>query len=80
VQEQIAVLLAANEGVFDRVPLSQVGAAERAVRRAAVREVEELAERIRAGEAISEEDREAMLSLANAAVAALPVDEDAGND
>jgi F-type H+-transporting ATPase subunit alpha len=67
VDEQIAVLLAASENVFDALPVEQVAEAERAVR-AALRSHDDLAGRIGVGEKLSEDDRRAMVDLARASL------------
>ncbi|MGI9336503.1 MAG: F0F1 ATP synthase subunit alpha, partial [Gammaproteobacteria bacterium] len=58
VAEQIAVLRAVNEGLFDRIDLAAVADAERLVRRAAIHDAPELAERIEAGERFGEQEWE----------------------
>jgi F-type H+/Na+-transporting ATPase subunit alpha len=70
VSEQIAVLLAVSEGVFDGVPLETVGRAERAVRKAVAAQAHQAAGRVEAGQALSDEDRQAILGPAREAVAA----------
>ena len=54
--EQIAALVAVNEGVFDDLPLGQVAAAEKDVRRVVVERHTDLCSRIAAGETMSAED------------------------
>lgn len=68
VEEQIAVLLAATEGVFDEVAPEQVAEAERAVRTAVREEVPSVAEQIREGEELDDEARSRLLDLARTAV------------
>ena len=68
VAEQIAVLLAVSSGLFDEVELGEIAAAERAVREAVMDKLTNVAMRIADGEALSEEDREAMISLSRAVV------------
>jgi F-type H+-transporting ATPase subunit alpha len=67
--EQLAVLLAAGEGVLDEAPVEQVGATEAALRRAVRREHSELCARLERGEVLSDGDRETLLTLARRAVA-----------
>ncbi len=71
VQAQIAVLLALTEGLFDPVPLDQMEAAERAVREAAAALAQERVVRLVDGDKLSDEDREAILTLARQALAPL---------
>ena len=80
VLEQVALLLSAGQGVFDRVPLTLMDAAENAVRRDAARELGEVGERIRTGAPLSDDDFEAINRLAGTAVTALMVSDDAGHD
>jgi F-type H+-transporting ATPase subunit alpha len=69
VAEQIAVLLAVSQGVFDHVPLEQVDSAARAVRQRVTQDLPELCNRIQAGEKLQEEDREALVQVAREAIA-----------
>jgi F-type H+/Na+-transporting ATPase subunit alpha len=62
VAEQIAVLLAVTSGLFDDLPLEEVAEAEMALRRAVVENLSDLARRIEAGEALSDEDQERLLA------------------
>jgi F-type H+-transporting ATPase subunit alpha len=68
VAEQIAAFVAVNEGLFDPLPLDQVKAAEQAVRRRVRRRLGDLAEKIQAGEQLSEEDRSRLTEDARDAV------------
>ena len=68
VAEQIAVLLAVTEGVFDPVPLERMAEAERAVREQAVARCPDIGSRIAAGSPPSDTDRDALLTAARAAV------------
>jgi F-type H+-transporting ATPase subunit alpha len=60
VGEQIAVLFSASEGLLDDLPAEHVSRAGPLIREAFGRELGELNERIRAGEKITDQDREAM--------------------
>ncbi len=62
--EQIAVLLAVNEGVLDGVALSEVIPTAEAIRKAVARDLEELCERIAAGDPLEDEDIERLLASA----------------
>ncbi|MGM0494087.1 MAG: alternate F1F0 ATPase, F1 subunit alpha [Armatimonadota bacterium] len=68
VEEQIAVLLAASQGVFDEIEVEEVDRAAARVRRAMTEELPELCEHIRKGEELSEEQLEEMETLARKAV------------
>ncbi len=62
--EQVAVLLALNEGLFDALPLEQIRSAERRLREA-LRTAVDWQRRVAAGERLTEEDRQAVLALAS---------------
>jgi F-type H+-transporting ATPase subunit alpha len=68
VAEQIAVLHAVNAGVFDPLSLEDVVEAEQAVRRGLRERMADLAGRIDAGEMPDDEEWEALLERARAAV------------
>lgn len=68
VPEQIAVLLAVSEGVFDRLPVERISRVEQAVRRRVCQELPELCGRISRGERFEQEDRERMLAVARRAI------------
>lgn len=68
VPEQIAVLLAAAEGVFDGLPLSRMVDIEHAVRQRVVTELPHLSRRILDGQAIGEEERAQILRVARHAI------------
>jgi F-type H+-transporting ATPase subunit alpha len=71
VEEQIAVLLAATEGVFDEVAPERVAEAERAVRAAVREEMPSVVEQIQEGEELDDEARSRLLSLARTSVESL---------
>ncbi len=71
VAAQIAALLAVTEGVFDRVPLERVEAAERAVREQFATRRLDIGERISVGAPLSDTDREALLTAARLVVGGL---------
>jgi F-type H+-transporting ATPase subunit alpha len=56
VAEQVAALVAVNEGVFDPLETEEIGEAESKVRQAVSNELPELCEKIEKGEKISQED------------------------
>ena len=68
VEEQIAVLLAATEGVFDPVALDDVAEAERAVRTAFQEELPSVSAAIREGRELDDEARRHLLTIARNAV------------
>jgi F-type H+-transporting ATPase subunit alpha len=70
VVEQIAVLAAVNEGMLDDVPLDRIGEAETVVRKAFVERLPGLADRVRQGARLSDEDRQSMRDVMGAALAA----------
>ncbi|MDB9343883.1 alternate F1F0 ATPase, F1 subunit alpha [Nodularia spumigena CS-586/05] len=79
VAEQIAVLLAVTEGIFDDIPLDKIEEAARAVRQQVTEQLSEVSGRIQAGEKLSDEDRNALLSVAQGAIAFLKSQEESEN-
>ena len=69
--EQIAVLLAVTQGVFDSVPLEQIGAAEHLARAAVTTHCAAINQSLTVGADLSEEDRATLLSVMRAALANL---------
>lgn len=69
--EQIAVLLAVTQGVFDSIPLDQIGAAECLARAAVATHCAAISQRITAGADLSTEDRATLLGVMRAALANL---------
>ena len=69
VPAQIAVLLALTAGLFDRVPLEQVSAAEQALRAAAADLPAALCERLRTDQKLGDQDRAVILAVAGNALA-----------
>jgi F-type H+-transporting ATPase subunit alpha len=67
VPEQIAVLVAVNEGVFDEIPVAEVAAAQQRIRKAAAGEMADLSGRIRKGDKLAREEIEAIRELARSA-------------
>jgi F-type H+/Na+-transporting ATPase subunit alpha len=70
VVEQISVLLALTEGLFDSVPLNQMREAERALCLASKQIAAEVKERFLSNEKLNDADREAVLSIARQSLAA----------
>ncbi|MFH5834278.1 alternate F1F0 ATPase, F1 subunit alpha [Halalkalibaculum sp. DA384] len=71
VTEQVAELLAVNEGVLDDIALDDIPEAKRMIRAAANRELERVAGRIERGEHLQDEDREQLLRVAKEATDSL---------
>jgi F-type H+-transporting ATPase subunit alpha len=69
---QIAVLVALTSRLFDVVPLGKMTAAETAVREAAVDIPIEIQDRLQSGEKLSDAAREAIIKLAQNAIARFP--------
>jgi F-type H+-transporting ATPase subunit alpha len=68
VSEQIAVLVAANGGVFDELGLKAVAAAENKVAKTVKAELPELCDRIERGEELSEDDIQTLFTTAQGAI------------
>ncbi|HEJ82978.1 MAG TPA: F0F1 ATP synthase subunit alpha, partial [Desulfobacteraceae bacterium] len=68
VAEQIAVLVAVNEGVLDSIAPEKMAGAERRIREAATENLGDLCHRIEQGEKISKNDMEALKETAANAV------------
>ncbi|KZL48249.1 F0F1 ATP synthase subunit alpha [Nodularia spumigena CENA596] len=79
VAEQIAVLLAVTEGIFDDIPLDKIQEAARAVRQQVTEQLSEVSQRIQAGEKLSDQDRNALLSVAQEATAFLKPQKESEN-
>lgn len=67
--EQVAILLALNAGLFDRLPIEAVARAERQLRAAIAAQCPEICQCLQAGHALSPEDRETLLVVARQAIA-----------
>ncbi|MGK7924648.1 MAG: alternate F1F0 ATPase, F1 subunit alpha [Spirulina sp.] len=63
--EQIAVLLAVTQGLFDRLPPEEVSSAEKALCTAIVAQFPDICRRIEAGEKLSDRDRQTLLELSD---------------
>jgi F-type H+-transporting ATPase subunit alpha len=68
VAEQIAILVAVNEGIFDSLDLKEVAQAEDNLRRAMTNQLPELCKRIEEGENLRDEDIKAILEAAQNAL------------
>lgn len=74
VAEQIAVLLAAGEGLMNALPVGSMAGAERAIRSAVVAELPALCQRMASGARLEAEDREQLLQLVRTTIATLSGD------
>ena len=70
VPEQIAELLAANEGLFDTIELKDIGPALKTVRQAVLQELPDLCQRIEDGEKLETEGRKALIETMREALSA----------
>jgi F-type H+-transporting ATPase subunit alpha len=70
VPEQIAELLAANEGLFDDIELKDIGPAQETVRQAVSENLPDLCERIEDGGELEKDDRNALIDVMRAALSA----------
>lgn len=68
VPEQIALLVAVTEGIFDDIAVEEMGSSRQAIRSAMREQGTELSKRILAGENLTAEDRNALRDLAHDAV------------
>jgi F-type H+-transporting ATPase subunit alpha len=71
VPEQIAVLVAVNSGVLDRVAIEEIGRAEARIRAAVTERLPEICEKIESDSDLSDEDREAILNEAEMAIVSM---------
>jgi F-type H+-transporting ATPase subunit alpha len=71
VSEQIAVLLALSEGLFDSVSIERMRDAEQAVRAAALALPEEVHQRLSAADHLSDADRQAIVAIVEQALGEL---------
>ena len=66
--EQVAILLALNAGLFDRLPLTTISPAELKLRRAIAEQCGEICQHLQAGHALNPEERAALLAAAHGAI------------
>jgi F-type H+-transporting ATPase subunit alpha len=71
VPEQLAVLVAVTGGLLDHLDLARLGEAEQKICQAVTTQAPEICARLGAGEKLTEEDREALLEVAEKVVAAI---------
>jgi F-type H+-transporting ATPase subunit alpha len=67
--EQITVLLALSEGLFDEIPMAQMPAAARALHTTVAQLPQDIGARLESAEKLKDEDRSAVIELARAALA-----------
>jgi F-type H+-transporting ATPase subunit alpha len=68
VPEQIAILLAVNEGLLDDVPVDQMEEAENRLQGAVREKLPDVCQRIEEGRRVEQEQRKALLDVANEAI------------
>jgi F-type H+-transporting ATPase subunit alpha len=66
--EQLAILLAATEGILDELPLSHIARTEHAIREAVTSQHEDLCQRIEAGQPLRDAERTRLLQTAERAI------------
>ncbi|MFA7441015.1 MAG: alternate F1F0 ATPase, F1 subunit alpha [Sphingomonadaceae bacterium] len=69
VPEQVAVLLAASEGLLNTIPVEKVAEAEQAIRRKVTAELPVLGQRMESGAKLTEEDRAELIRIIRDVVA-----------
>ncbi len=80
VPEQIAALLAVNQGVFDGIDPDRIGEAEERVRAAVRDTLPGVCERIEDGEELGDDDRDSLLSTSRRALDRSRPEEESGED
>lgn len=68
VMEQIAVLMAVVEGVFDELPVNRIDEAKKKIQQQAKEKLKDISERLEKGGKINEEDRNRILETARQAI------------
>ncbi len=71
VAEQVAVLLAASEGLLNPVPVEQIAEVERAIRASVTDQLPEVCRRMESGEPLGDEDRAELLRVIRSVLAAI---------
>lgn len=79
VPEQVAVLLAASEGLLNAIPVERIAEAERAIRNAVATELPAVSERMESGAKLTAEDRDDLLGVIDGAVEDLKEAADGAN-
>ncbi|MDL1964445.1 MAG: hypothetical protein LWW98_08965 [Deltaproteobacteria bacterium] len=67
-RRQTAVLVALTGGIFDQISLDQIAGADQLIRKAVITQLPDLCTRIQSGDKLSDEDRNAVLSIAGKAI------------
>jgi len=76
VPDQVAILLAASDGLLNAIPVERVVDAERAIRKAVATDLPDLSQRMEAGAKTTAEDRDALLQAIGNAIAGIKESED----
>ena len=79
VAQQIAVLLAVNNGVFDDLAIEQIGQAQARINRAVQEQLPELGRKIESGEKLTDEDRQRLLEMTRQEVSGMKQGGDANS-
>jgi len=66
--EQVAVLLAVTNGIFDNLPLDKISGIEGAISGAVAKDLPEVCKRIELGQKLSDEDRHRVITVAERAI------------
>ncbi len=66
VAEQIAVLLAVSQGVFDELPIDKIAEAQTIIRQKVAEKLPKLCQKIEQGEGLSKSDRNTLLKIVKA--------------
>ncbi len=66
--EQITILVAVNEGLFDELEMNEIASAEKAIQRASREELSDLFDHIEAGDELRQEQLERLLAVAREAL------------
>lgn len=72
VAAQIAILLAVTNGLFDEIPVAEIGRVSKVVRKEVVREETAVCRRIERGEKLSDSDRESLIHRIKMVIAENP--------
>jgi len=70
IPEQLAVLIAVTEGLFDSLPVEAIPRAEKSVREAVTTQLPKICQKIEVGELLSDEDKAAIVEAARTALTA----------
>jgi F-type H+-transporting ATPase subunit alpha len=76
VPDQVAILLAASDGLLNAIPVERVVDAERAIRKAVATDLPDLSQRMESGAKTTAEDRDALLQAIGNAIAGIKESED----